>query len=247
MRKVALVQSCKAYSDVVPVFCKEILKHDIFDAVYVVTNADKFKDLDPRCHVIYLKKDKGFGGNIAHVLAEIPEDVIFLACEDMIFLEPQQCVGYDETFQHVLNNSDVGALRLSWGHKKVKFAPGVRGKYRELHRKYQYLISLQPSWWRKDFLKRVLKLGENAFHFETWGSKRAKNFPDKKLCVDVDVAKYTNFFMGGKINEAFIDYAEKHGITLTQTQLSVRPYVSKQPVPYKEFMEQRQRAGAYTK
>jgi len=205
-----VIQSPKKFFQVVPIFAKECFKHDIFDRIYVATDSNDVIT-DKRCVVIKLNKDNQFASNIIYVLNKIKDDIVLLCCEDHVMIEDHDKSEFEQCFNFIKDNSDVGYLRLTH-NQKVKFVKNT-GLISELHPKYQYLISLQPSFWRKEFLIKVLKDGEDAWATETRGTKRAAKLPYRKFCVTDTVFKATNFFKSGQyLRHYFVEYAKANEI-----------------------------------
>lgn len=130
-------------------------------------------------------------------------------------LDPHSPEAFQKCYDYMEKHPDVGRLRLTY-NDKVKFADApAKDGFRELHHKYAYLISLQPSLWRKDYLQQVLKPGEDAWQTEIQGSRRARGLTCKNSCVMTQVFTATNFYRAGKyLRHQFADYARENGIEI---------------------------------
>jgi len=212
MKKVVLIQVAPKFAEIIPIYCKECLKHDIFDNIYIASSVDLPK-LDDRCKITKLKRDFQFSSNILKVLPQIPEEIILLCCDDHIMVQEHNKQDFDDTFNFILSNKNIGSLRLSHNNK-IKFK-NQTGLISEIHPAYSYLFSLQPTWIRKDYLTAMLRQGEDAWDAEHNGTVRAKNHPVKKYGVTKQVYFATNFYRKGQYLRAeFLEYALENNIKI---------------------------------
>ena len=244
MDKVVLIQCPPKYSEIIPIFCNECLKHDIFDKIYIATNASITTNLDKKCHIIKLKTDEQFSSNILNALPYVEEDILLLCCEDHIMIDKHCKKDFEDAFNFILNDENVGSVRLTY-NDKIKFLNKKDNRFiTKLHDSYGYLVSLQPCWWRKSCLKSVLKKGEDAWDAETKVSKRARSEKFQKYCVNRTVFFATNFYKNGKyLRHYFVDYAKNNNINI-ENQMDVfvktkfddgRPTIKK-IVPYQTML-----------
>lgn len=216
MNKVILIQCPEKFHDVVPIFCQEALKHNIFDKIYITLNNNKFNyKLPDKCYIIPMKQDNQFATNIINALECVEEKLLLLCCEDHVMIEDHSKDAFDECFDFVVQSSKIGSLRLTY-NSKVKFKDSCSDQFAELNRKYSYYTSLQPTVWKKDYLLSVLKHGEDAWETELQGTKRAsQNMALKAYCVKKTIYKATNFYKSGKyMRHYFADYIATNNLDI---------------------------------
>lgn len=220
-KKVVLVQTPAFLFEVVPMFYAEAKKLGFFDKFYVVSDYDgdlSFAEDD--FHLIKLKKDMQFSSNILYALDHIEEDIITLCCEDHIFTDKNNLDKWNKHFDYFASHPGMGFLRLSNTKKKVMADKGYEGEdIFPISTKYRYHISLQISFWRKDYLKLALKPGLDAADFERKGAKITRRaFREgltkmRSYSVKDCVARRTNFYKDGKYyRRQFLDYALKNNM-----------------------------------
>jgi hypothetical protein len=235
VKKTVLIQCPRKFCTVIPIFCKECLKHGIFDKIYCVTDGSISVN-DKRCQII-THADKQFSANLLFALDYIEEDVFLLCCEDHIMIERHNKEEFEQTWKFMMDNPNVGSLRLTHNRNvkfsgksdiNVNFSSVDSGLIKELSNKYSYLWSAQPSWTQKKYLSRILKEGENAWQAEVYGSKRARKGQFKKYCVTRDIYHATNFYKKGQyVRSHFVDYSIKNKLGIKFTL----PVFVKQLVP----------------
>ena len=227
-RKIILAQSPKHLFDVVPVFYKEARRHNIFDHFYIAT--DRFGSQEDisidypnffgnDITFILLQKDRQFSSNIKEALKKIDDDIILISCEDYIMMEDNNKQEFDDAFDFVKNNNEVGFLRLTNNNK----IPSISKKdnYFEMNLAYDYYVSLQPGIWKTDHLKKTLRDGDDAWKYEITASKIARNIAKaggaRSFFVEKDVFKLKNFLKNGKhYRHYFVDYAIKNNIPINR-------------------------------
>jgi hypothetical protein len=213
MKKVVLIQVAPKFAEIIPIFCKECLKHNIFDTIYIASSTELSK-LDNRCKIIHMESDLQFSSNILNALSCVPEEVIMLCCDDHIMIQEHNKQDFDETFNFILSNKDVGSILLCYSPKvKLQSSLGVVG---EIIPSSRYLLSLRASWFRKDYLVKVLRHGENAWETEANGTIRSRNcLGFKKYCVTRPVFFETNFYHKGQfLSSDFVEYAINNRIKI---------------------------------
>lgn len=215
MKKVVLIQCPEKFQEIIPIFCKECLKHGIFDHIYIATDSRQVFSLPKECTIISLTKDMQFASNVLYAMRFVKEPFVLLCCEDHVMISPHSETDFEQAYEFVKNNSSVGMLRLTC-HSKVSFENNDNGFASRLNGKYKYYISLQPSIWRREYLVEALENGEDAWQTELSGSKRAKkSHRFSSFCVRKSIFFATNFFKSGKyLRHYFVDYAAEHDIQI---------------------------------
>jgi len=212
MKKIVLIQSPSKYYGAVPIFYKEASKLGLFDKFYFATDDSSAEKLGDDCHIIKLKKDYQFGGNMLRALEYVEEELFIVCCEDHIMKKDNNIAVFDTCFDFFDTHKDAGYLRLTY-HDKVQI------KHKEkfissLKKKYKYYISLQPSVWRKEYFYSTLKDREDAWAYEIKGAARARgNNKYRSYGVNERVFYNTNFYQKGKYyRRQYIDYALSNGL-----------------------------------
>lgn len=220
MNKVVLIQSPAKFYEAVPIFYKEWNDFGFFDKFYIVTDYKGDYGVGSNCEIIKLEKDMEFCSNMIYALSRVKEDIFLVCCEDHIRKDGNDIDKWNQCFDEFLSNNKMGFLRLTNTKNKVKSQEDYNDSIFQINKKYRYYVSLQPSFWRKEYFESTLigKEGKDAWYYE---GKRggSNNVRDHKtmnsFCVKKTVFFRTNFFKSGKFYRSqFINYALKHGINL---------------------------------
>jgi hypothetical protein len=154
-------------------------------------------------------------------LEEIKSDYIFLLLEDFFVGNKvnkdhlHELVNYisinDIDYMKLVDNNTINYMRF--GNKVTK------KKYLlKLDNKIDYSLSLQPSIWKKSFLKELIGDTEcNAWAFESKlnSDKLKKAIEDKKLFFDTrNLLKIKHAVIQGKMIPSTVRYFKKKGYTL---------------------------------
>jgi len=216
LKKVWLLQAPDRYFDVVPIFLEAARKFNYFDKFYVATDRTIHAvspHLPNDCVYIPLEKDFGWSNNIIKALEFVEEDVLFLGCEDHIFIK-MDLQNIETCRSAVVSDGAIGCIRLT---KKPKIKMVEPEKlYSEIVRPYHYYVSLQPTIWKKNYLESVIKPDESAWSFERNATKRAMRINPPYACVaDRTLVNYYNFMKrGGLFRPGYVKYAQENDITL---------------------------------
>lgn len=231
MIRSVILQAPEKFYDVVPIFVEECKKRNLFDKYYIATDF-KGASIDG-CFILHLEKDYHFSGNILRLLPHVKEEVFYLIVEDHI-PEDNDIDIMNRHLSHVINNKEIGFLRLSHG-SSVKLRK-IKNGIGNMDKSYEYYISLQPAIWRKSFLSKVLKDGENAWIAEINGSKRAKKIKSFISCgVSKTIFNHSNFYSKGKyIRNQYIDYCIKNGMEIPKNR---KIYYKKSPISLDEYLK----------
>jgi len=217
MDKCLLLQSPKKFYEAVPIFYKEAEKFGYWDKYYIATDFSKPHDgLGDNCIIELLKKDYQFSKNMRELLRnKVKEDIFFVCCEDHILMPGNDKKVWDECFDFVANNKNVGFLRLT-NNGRVKLT--TNDFFAPINKKDPYYVSLQPAIWRRKYFEDTLEYAReaDAWMYECRASKKAKLH--KKMvsyCVKETVFHRTNFFKEGKYyRHKFAEYAVRNNIKL---------------------------------
>ena len=120
---------------------------------------------------------------------KVSEEYIFFILEDYFFhysYSAQQLNTYVEDMKlHKMNRLQISVS----GHQKYAAVDNLN--YDQIVPNSNYLISMQPSIWRKEFLLNVLKPEYSPWDFELKGSRQIKN---KETGIYIDRAVPTVYF-----------------------------------------------------
>ena len=215
MLKTLLIQSPSKFYESVPYFYIEAQKFGFLDKYYIATDYSGDPELGPNCYFHRLEKDRQFSSNMLELLKYVDEDVFFVCCEDHVFRPRNEHAVWQECWDFVLDNQDVGYLRLT-NNNRVEFAGKDAGHMWPMKRSYKYYISLQPGIWRKEYFKLALKSGEDAWKFEINGAKRCREHKNmRSFCIDKTIFHHTNFYKEGKYyRHKFAEYVIDAGLEL---------------------------------
>ena len=121
---------------------------------------------------------------IGAALNQIDDDSFLLLMDDY-FLYNRINFNELKSLDFILkNNPEIGSIKIV-SHHNTNFVDSRHKNLKVIKKLSSYRISLQPTLWKKDFLKKILIKGENPWHFEILGTFRSF-FIDKKLLVVSD-------------------------------------------------------------
>jgi len=216
------LQACDRYKDILPVFISGLRQIEYFDKYYIATDTDFWSpsgipshDGD-YCVIQHLNKDYGWSKNIIKLLEVVREDVFFMGCEDYI-LEDFAKEEIDICFKAVCKDKDIGCIRLT-RKKRIKleneFEDDIYGPvYGPIVKPYPYYVSLQPTIWKKSYLRSIIKEDENAWQFETEASKRAMQISTPRAyCTSKTLFNYKNYIVKGQLQKNPPDYRSIHDL-----------------------------------
>jgi hypothetical protein len=196
----------------VPEFLNAIFSTKYFDKAYFVTDTElvyggPFTRYRVPCNFIALRKDFGWSNNIIEALDYVEEDVFFMGCEDHLLVD------FDESLvdwaYKVVRDGWYGCVRLT---RKAKI-PIAKEEWQlcEIDKSYKYYISLQPSVWSKEYLKKIIEPNLTSWQFEIIGSQNAKKIDPTAGVTYKTAFNYRNLIEKGKLVENPKTYTEIHG------------------------------------
>lgn len=177
-----LILSSEGYQDLwAPQFfyLKKYLESDLFDQIYLSTNHYNSKVPE---RIKILKSEKLWSDRLIEALEKIDSDYVFIILEDYI-LKAQSNL---KPIYTIFKNNELDYLRVSY----KKDLPNKH--IYKLNKLKRYNISLQPGFWRKDFLISILRPSESPWEFELLGSFR--NMFSRSRCF----ALGANYFLKNK-------------------------------------------------
>lgn len=216
-----LVVSCDKYSDLWEPFFEllEIYWPDCHYSVYLGTNQKKVQRNNVT--TICIGEDKSWSDNIAKMLAVIKEQYVLLLLEDF-FLEQRVDTKKINGLLEIVKEKEIDCLRLcpEPPAKKIMNREFMIG---EISFKAPYVISTQPSIWRKTALLSLLHEGYSAWDFEKKNSEAIKKM--KKIlkiwgCNDY-VIKRHNGVERGKYYTSTLELFKQNNIFVDESQRGV--------------------------
>lgn len=151
--------------------------------IYLITDNVTYNDHSFVKTILTSKKGKiiPWSDRIKLALNHI-EDISFLLILEDYFLYSSINFTELKRLKSILNNDpDIGSIKIVNHHNSNL----INSSFKDLKiidKFSSYRISLQPTLWKKDFLKDLLIKGENPWHFEILGTFRSF-FLNKKLLV----------------------------------------------------------------
>ena len=186
------VSTCDSYSDLWIPFSKCLEKYvDLGCEVIFVSESKKFDK--------YQTITPGFlpwGERNLIALNEVKTYYIFWLFEDYFFTKPLKKSVIINYLDFVINN-DLDRLQISpnWQNTDTysflnKHQQSPKFDYKMIASTDPYSVSMQPSIWKKDYIKKLLHKNYSPWDFEIKGSLINSS---KKVCIDSSVNKYPYF------------------------------------------------------
>jgi hypothetical protein len=166
-------------------------------------------------------KAQSWSENLLIAIDTITEDYIVMMLEDFFITENLDKIKFNYCFEFIQNHHEIGCLRL---------APKPAGDELYDHDQFQihsdkqnYKISTQAAIWRKEFLKKIIQLGENPWEFELNGSKRAANFNEKVIVLQKNPypINYFNAVIDGRLTKKALRFLKSKNIKLDMKRIKV--------------------------
>ena len=240
MKKVVVWQSPAFLYEVVPPFYQELNKLNYFDQFYLATDQREPYGLGDNVSVISLTRDFGWEGNLERLLSQVAEPLVVMMCDDHVTVSQTE-LDLDVYFELMEQDLTLGRLQLSPPTRNYYLFLKSRGlpvvipddsrSWYPYDKRYRWHLNFQPSIWRVDFLREVIRGGGNKSQLEIRASERARKHSGYLSGYISDYAlKYENFYASCQVHhtdplfdvknkvphyrEEFVKYALSHGITL---------------------------------
>lgn len=154
-------------------------------------------------------------------LRMVPNEQVLYLQEDYFLNAPVKQNMIDDCSKRVLA-SDVSHVRLTPFADSGPYHATTDALIWQLDRSAEYLVSMQAALWRKNSLMSQLRSHESAWHFEIYGTKRARRRKERVLGVDKRVLAKEKVFsyvptgiVKGRWNrEAVQDLFAEHAINV---------------------------------
>lgn len=130
-----------------------------------------------------VKSTGNWGSRMLKGLDLIDTDYVFFILDDY-FLQYKHPKNTIENYINLMEKHNLDRLQISpSGYQK--YTNNVIENITEFSNQSNYLISLQPSIWRKEFIYKTLNPSYNPWEYELIGSKKLLN-TDCKIYIDTN-------------------------------------------------------------
>lgn len=147
-------------------YLEKYLEDGFFDKIYLTTD---YSDSQIPENIEILKFNQAWSDRLLNSLDKIGSDNIFIILEDYILKSPTEL----KTSYEIFKNLNLDYLRVSYKKKLPEKECFKISKFKP------YNISLQPGFWNKKFLKKIIRSSETPWEFELLGSLRNIFLPSK--------------------------------------------------------------------
>jgi hypothetical protein len=174
-----LVQSTDAFSDCwIPFFT--LLQRYWPDCRHPIllnteTRQFSFAGLDVRPSQIVNRCTPGWptwSESLLRGLDLVPTDLVLFMIDDQFICGPVDTVALDAVAERMRARSYTNVTVTEHGHHRPA-TPTEDPWLLEVHPRARYRVTTAPALWRKEGLKRYLRLRESAWQFEVFGSRRS--------------------------------------------------------------------------
>lgn len=213
-----LILSCDKYSDLWEPFFSQFWKNwpNCPYKVYLGSNEVVYKK-DKRVITLQSGKDLNWSSSYKKILEQIPEEHVFVWLEDAFLTKSVNVELFAKCF-NLLKNKSARHIHFRPVPKPDSIVDEDFGKYL----KGMPYAATVMGFWNKEYLKRILLDGENAWNFEIMGSYRA-SFDEGFYCLLNPVINYIHLVEKGKWIKKGITECEKHNIKLNLNKRKIMP------------------------
>jgi len=169
-----VICSSDARADFIPItldYLRNAFGENVDGRVYLVGITKEIRILDLISLVFDGANTEPWSTRIRDGIERVKDDNILLITEDILFVPQEQKTGHSiEDIFAVFKNDELDVLRLD------SFPPPIRNGsqiYGFLAEDTIYRVSLQPSFWKKNFLLSCMQPNETIWDFEILASQRS--------------------------------------------------------------------------
>lgn len=194
--------SCDSYEDLWTPFCTQLVKFwpGFSLPIYLGTESKTFHydGLTIESPLKDTKTDLSlWSKRLEALLKKIPYDYLIFMLDDFLLTEPVNVSEVERAYGIIKDNPSIGMIQL-WPQiigqvEKRKIENAIECEYPGyylLKKKMPYRITTQVSIWRKDYMLKILRKHESAWHFELLGTIRSRFYREKVLVVKDKVMNY---------------------------------------------------------
>jgi hypothetical protein len=180
-----VVVSCKKYSDVWPIFYRQLELNwpNCPFKIYLVSDDPGFNPKYKNTENLFLSLDDGWGKNLLDAIDRIPEDYVLYMAEDYLLKSIVNTKDISDAIDSAIL-MDANYLLMSGC---IEPDNRINGHFGVLNRGREYRTSVYFSLFKKAVLSDLLNPSESAWEFETEGAVRSNRF-------DGFYVTYTNCF-----------------------------------------------------
>lgn len=194
--------SCDSYEDVWTPFCVQLLKNwKGFDLpIYLSTETKSFhyNGLDIKTPLKDIHTDlSSWSKRLEVLLKNLPYDYFIFMLDDFLLIDKVNVSEVEKAYGIMKSDNTIGMIQL-WpqiteNSNKIRRENAVECDYPDyylLKNKMPYRISTQVSIWKKDYMLKILRSHETAWHFEVRGTIRSRFYKEKVLAIKDKVINY---------------------------------------------------------
>lgn len=170
-------------------------------------------------------------------LEQVDTEYVLFFLEDFFLMSPVNETVFNEAVNCLDQNPDIGAICFDPDSRKELWqTEGTYNSYfTEITRSSHARVNAVAALWRKSFLIKVARKKESPWDFELLGTKRAKHYKEKILCLDPKSPKVFDFhiyksFGYGITQKKWLpknkELFEKYGITVNFENLGWFEYTN---------------------
>ena len=187
-----LVVSCDSYQDLWGPFFTLLFRYwdDCPYPIFLGSNLEEYPD--KRIVSLAVGEDRDWSSNLLRMLDSIPMDGILLLQEDFLLDRPVQTSRIDRLIGYA-GTRKAACLRLV-PIPGPDFPCADYPELGEIRAGAEYRVSLQATWWQKEYLATVLREGESPWQFERLGSRRSDGIEAPFLCLQEKVDLPLDYF-----------------------------------------------------
>lgn len=212
-----LILSCDKYSDLWDPFFDNFFRRFEVNNIKVYLGANQKQYARHGVHVLHSGPDNDWSSSYLRVLEQINEDYIFVLLEDLF---PSSELKHENLISFVNFSIDQGAdYSRYWSNPKYDYAIESNPEYGIIERGAPYRVTV-CGLWRRNYLKKLLLVGESPWKFEINGSYRS-SYSGLHISRIRNLFEFVNLVEKGNWISESVIWAQQNQVSLNLTQ---RPY-----------------------
>lgn len=151
---------------------------------------------------------------LRHAIEKVENDYIFLLLDDYLLTED---ISSEEINLHLNFLAEHNANKIMIDRHSIFYKYESLITYRnrtclKFDINSSYLLSTQPSIWKKSFLKSVLDEKLDPWQFETYKTKAIQGKDNKLFLMLREKSIYFNAFNKGKAHNDYFDFCQRNNL-----------------------------------
>ena len=215
--------SCDSYEDLWVPFCTQLVKHwPEFDLpIYLSTETKSFRY--DGLHIETPLKDSNtdlssWSKRLVILLKNLPYDYLIFMLDDFLLTEDVDVKEVEKAYHIIKSDDKIGLIHLwpliSSNSNQRRRDNAVECQYPDFYlikNKMPYRIMTQVSIWKKDYMLKVLRAHESAWHFEVRGTIRSRFLKEKVYAIKEKIMDYPEggLIWRGKAVEERLNYYDQ--------------------------------------